>query len=78
MAHLTLQLGAGVVVPFTAPRRCPQSAHNRWLRALRVEGRNRRLRALCAAAINAGRSWRWPQRYRHRPIRFPVVTGGVG
>ena len=48
MAHLTLQLGAALVVPFDAPRR------------MTTHGSHWRVRALRATAAAALDNWGWP------------------
>ena len=52
MAHLTLQLGAALVIPFDAPRRMPNTRRG-W--------RNRALRAAVAAGGAVGL---WPAGWR--------------
>jgi hypothetical protein len=68
MAHLSLQLGAALVVPFVA--------RNRPVRG----SRNWRLRALREAAATGGRDGsRWPSRKRRGRAarhRAPAETAG--
>jgi len=73
MAHLTLQLGAALVIPFDAPRRMTNTGRG-W--------RNRALRAAVAAGETVG-IWPvgWPLddarsfRGRHRRSRQPASPG---
>ena len=61
MAHLTLQLGAALVIPFDAPRRRTNTGRG-W--------RNRALRAAVAAGAAVGI---WPAGWPLDDARFSVV-----
>lgn len=57
MAHLTLQLGAALVIPFDAPRRMTNT------------GRGWRNRALRAAVAASGAAEIWPAGWRRDDAR---------
>jgi hypothetical protein len=63
----SLQLGATLVVPFTASPYHPTQNRRTW-----------RLRALRAAGIAVGDIWRWRPRFRRRRFRFRSATRRAG